>query len=242
MNGFNRITDMYLSHYNKLFWLLFAIAGGIFIASVLLGILSMMYLDLVLGIVLVAAGIHRTGDEFFNRSIKSAHEDSVRTINELLQWAEKSYDYTRDFKDRHERRFHRLDRKRAEHENKTEDLFRDAVKKIIQIENRVNKALKTIEQPHREISMPPRADPVPARTGEPAVTRSSIQPRLKDLSPTQTRAIQYLRKAGRITNREYRKGFRVSEKRAYNELVSMYQMGLLKREGRGRSTHYVLAF
>lgn len=230
MNGFNRLITLYLKHYNKIFWIIFALAGAMFITAIFLGY---FFLDLVLGLVLVVAGVHRIGEEFFNRSMRKSQDESVRTINELLQWAQKSYDYTRDFKDRHEKRLHRLDTKRANLENKTEEQFRDAVKKIIEVENKLNRFLK---QPEPEVKQAPVA------TTRRVDTSDRIRPRLSDLTRNQTQAIQYLRKKGRITNKDYRKLFRISDKKAYNELIAMYQMGLIKREGKGRSTHYVLSF
>ncbi len=259
MSHINRVITEYMNHYNKLFWLFFAVAGGIFILSTTIGWITLAYLDLALGLIIIAAGVHRIGDEFFKRRIINAQMEQVRSINELLQWAEKSYDYTRAFKDRHEKRLHRLDVKRALHEDKTEEQFRDAVKKIIQMENRLNKALKPV---------------LPVRSGTPTVTKTSVpivtkttvtsktapgtravttkkvvetttkvvKPRLGDLDKNQSQAIKYLRNEGKITNKEYRNAFKVSDKKAYNDLVVMYNMGLIKRKGKGRNTHYVLAF
>jgi hypothetical protein len=236
MNYFSRTVDVYLNHYNKLFWILFAIAGAMFIASMYLGFISIMYLDLVLGIVLVVAGIHRIGEEFFNRSIRNAHDDSVRAINELLQWAEKSYDYTREFKDRHEKRFHNIDRKRSDLEKKTEEQFRDAVRKIIQMENKLNKGMKTLEEDRRVIR---KAEKM---SREVLKERHFIERRLLDLNSNQFKAMQFMRDNGKITNKDYRTRFRVPEKRAYKDIVSMVQKGLAKRRGKGRNTHYVLSF
>ena len=234
MDSFNRFVNWYLRHMNKLFWIAFFLAAAVFIYSIFFGY---VFLDLVLGLVIIFAGIRWLGQELLNRRIRRVQDDSIRTINELLQWAQKSYDYTRFFKDRHEKRLHNLDVKRARLEEKTEDQFRDAVKKVIQLENKLNKAVKAMGTP-----APIPEVPVPVKSRVPAVTRAIVQPRLSDLSPTQRKAIDFLRKKKKITNKEYRESFRVSEKKAYNELYNMYKMGLLKRVGRGRNTHYMLAF
>ena len=120
MYVFTRFMDSYQKHFNKIFWILFILAGAIFIAAQVVGIIDSYNLDLVLGLVLVVAGIHRLGTEYTHRSLKRIQDDTVRSVNELLQWAEKSYDYTREFKDRHEKRIHRLDQKRGELESKVE--------------------------------------------------------------------------------------------------------------------------
>jgi hypothetical protein len=254
MTYVNRVITEYMNHYNKLFWLFFAIAGAIFILSTTIGWITLAYLDLALGMIIIAAGVHRIGDEFFKRRIIKAQTEQVRSINELLQWAEKSYDYTRAFKDRHEKRLHRLDVKRALHEDKTEEQFRDAVRKIIQMENRLNKVIRPVP-PAVQVKAPgptvtkttvtsKSAPGIPAVTTKKVVetTTKVVKPRLSDLDKNQSQAIKYLRKEGKITNKQYRNTFKVSDKKAYNDLVVMYNMGLIKRKGKGRNTHYVLAF
>jgi predicted HTH transcriptional regulator len=166
--------------------------------------------------------------------------DSERNIKELLMWAEKSYDYTRAFKESHERRLHRLDTKRGALEKKTEEEFRSAVKKVIELENKLNRALKVFVE-GKPVTRTPESPPVPVRR-EPSPPSDYLEARLRDLNRNQSRAIQHLRKKGRITNKDYRKIFRVSDKKAYSELMALTQMGLLKRRGKGRNTHYILAF
>ena len=236
MNGFNRAMGVYLAHYNKLFWLLFAAAGALFIFTGLLGLTSTFYLDIILGVVIVVAGIHRLGEEFSHRSMRRAHDDSVRAINELLQWAEKSYDYTRSFKDRHEKRLFHLDQRRTQLEEKVEEQFRAAVKKIIEMENKLNKTVKSLDHEKELIT---RLDRM---AKDLLKERQFIERRILDLTDTQFRALQLLRKQGRLTNKDYRSKFRVSDKRAYGELMALTQKGLIKRQGKGRTTHYVLAF
>ncbi|MCK4714210.1 MAG: hypothetical protein KAT35_01440 [Candidatus Aenigmarchaeota archaeon] len=193
MFDFNKLTEGYVRHYNRLFWLFFVIAGALFVSSVFLGVLSELYIEIVLGFLLVVVGIHRTGEEFLNRRVREAQDASIRTINELLQWAEKSYDYTRAFKERHEKRLFHLDERRADLESKLDEQFRLAVKKIIDLENRMNKGIRIPAGPvpTARIEIVPTA-PVPA--AKPAAMPPSPEGRLTDLSRSQLRAIQFLRK------------------------------------------------
>jgi chromosome segregation ATPase len=236
MNGFNRLLELYLYQYNRLFWILFTIAGGVFIFTVIWGFVSLLYLDLILGVALVVIGIHRLGEEFSFRNIRKSQDEYVRALNELLQWAEKSYDYTRAFKDRHEKRIFNLDQKRAKLEDKLEDEFRSAVKKIIEMENKLNKAVRSLDQ---EKTLITKLDKM---AKELLKERQFVERRLLDLTQTQFRALQFLRRTGRLTNKDYRQQFKVSDKKAYNELMAMAHKGLIKRQGKGRTTHYVLAF
>jgi len=236
MIGFNRAIEWYVRHYNKLFWLFFVAAGALFVAASALGMLNQWYAEILLGLLLVVVGIHRIGEEFFNRKLRESQDTSVRTINELLQWAEKSYDYTRAFKERHEKRLFHLDQRRADLENRLDEQFRSAVKKIIDLENRMNRELRAL------------AAPAPAASAEAVSSGASLpraapkEARLTDLSSNQLKVIQFLRREGSITNKDYRRLFRVSDKKAYNELVFLSKLGLIRRKGKGRNTHYVLGF
>jgi uncharacterized membrane protein len=239
MFDFNKLAEGYVRHYNRLFWLFFVIAGALFVSSVFLGALGELYIEIILGFLLAVVGIHRTGEEFLNKRVRETQDASIRTINELLQWAEKSYDYTRAFKERHEKRLFHLDERRADLENKLESQFRLAVKKIIDLENRMNRGLRTttVSTPAAKIEITPMA---PA--AKPAARSPSPEGRLADLSRSQLRAIQFLRREGSITNKDYRRLFRISDKKAYNELAFLHKLGLIKRVGKGRNTHYLIGF
>lgn len=263
MYGLNRVIEAYTRHYNKLFWLFFVIASAIFIYSIILTTLSFGYLDMAIGVILVVIGIHRIGEEFSMRRMKDTQNDTARYVNELLQWAEKSYDYTRAFKEKHEKRLFHLDKRRIALEEQSEEQFRAAVKKVIELENKLSRLTRAIEQ---GLARPPPRPPttmhtiaqastdiaratapseLTSRVPEPKTkptTEEVIEARLSDLTPNQANAIKLLRKQGTLTNKEYRKAFKVSDKKAYNEIMFMLQKGLIKRKGKGRSTHYVLGF
>ncbi len=61
------------------------------------------------------------------------------------------------------------------------------------------------------------------------------------LNERQQGAIVYLREQERITNREYRSLFEVSYDTAYRDLRDLLEKGLVKRQGKGRATYYVLS-
>ncbi len=62
----------------------------------------------------------------------------------------------------------------------------------------------------------------------------------KGLNKRQLRALQLMQEHGTITNREYREAFNVSHKTAHIELTMMADKGIVKSEGAGRSTCYIL--
>ncbi|MGB9612662.1 MAG: RNA-binding domain-containing protein [Candidatus Margulisiibacteriota bacterium] len=62
----------------------------------------------------------------------------------------------------------------------------------------------------------------------------------KGLNKRQIRALQMMTEHGSITNREYREAFNVSHKTAHLELTMLEDKKLVKSEGAGRSTRYIL--
>lgn len=63
----------------------------------------------------------------------------------------------------------------------------------------------------------------------------------KGLNKRQIRSLQIIAEHGAISNREYREAFNVSHKTAHLELTMLEDKKLLKSEGAGRSTRYILS-
>jgi len=63
---------------------------------------------------------------------------------------------------------------------------------------------------------------------------------LSDLNERQKRAIDYVKKRIKITNKEYQKINNVGRVYALRELTELMEKNIFKRRGRGRSTRYVL--
>jgi len=66
--------------------------------------------------------------------------------------------------------------------------------------------------------------------------------RIADLNKRQKKAIEYLKQKGEITNREYRSINNVSNVIAAFELQALIKKGILRSEGKGRATHYLMEF
>lgn len=60
------------------------------------------------------------------------------------------------------------------------------------------------------------------------------------LNERQIKAIRYIQEKGRITNREYQALCSVSSDTAHRDLSELVRKGILRREGKGRSTHYLM--
>ena len=62
----------------------------------------------------------------------------------------------------------------------------------------------------------------------------------KGLNKRQLRALQLMQEHGSISNREYREAFNVSHKTAHIEMTLLVDKKIVKSEGSGRSTCYIL--
>jgi len=228
--------EWYTFHYNKFFWLIFLAAGITFIAGLVWSITLVFYFQVLLGALIITAGVHRLGEELNSRSLKRVQARIDRDIDEIIQWMTKSHDYTLSFKNRHENRLMRLDKKRADLENRFDSHSDGMAKKMIEVENKVNRTLKRAERDALVL------DKIEQMAKEMIREKDILERRILDLSARQVRALKQIRKSGQITNKEYRVSYKVSEKSAYNELRDLESKGLITKKGRGRTTHYVLAF
>ncbi len=71
------------------------------------------------------------------------------------------------------------------------------------------------------------------------ITRQSVQrPRLTD---NQQKALDYIRRHGKITNDEYQKLAKVGNTKAFEDLQEMEEMGLIEQVGKtGKAVYYKL--
>ena len=61
------------------------------------------------------------------------------------------------------------------------------------------------------------------------------------LTERQTKIVEYIVKNGRITNRDLRSMFKISDEGARKEINKLVDLGVIKSEGKGRGLYYVLA-
>jgi ATP-dependent DNA helicase RecG len=62
------------------------------------------------------------------------------------------------------------------------------------------------------------------------------------LNDRQIKAVLYVKEKGKITNKEYRSMFDITDKTALIDLNSLCDKGILKKIGKtGRSTEYILS-
>ena len=132
-----------------------------------------------------------------------------------------------------------------ENEKKLEDNYRDLVRKLVDLENRVNElAYAGVISKRPEIrsgrGTAPKVNLAVAKPAE--KPKPEPENRLSDLSERQIGAIKIIRSNGKISTKEYTQLFKVSDRTAQNDVKDMMKKELIKRVGEGAKTHYVMAF
>ena len=126
------ITD----YYDVMFWVLFILIGVLVISSATLAI---PLLDLALGLVLVTLGFHKIYEEIRHDGQEMDKRNVMRRLDDINSWLGKSHMHGRKANEKHTYRLNKLDEKRAALDKKIEKNYRDLARKIIELENEVNR-------------------------------------------------------------------------------------------------------
>lgn len=109
------------------------------------------------------------------------------------------------------------------------------IKKAVETSNELTQKSETSFSPNygaNETGFP--------RIPHPQETLETLEEFIIHLNKRQRKALKYLKENKSIKNKIYRKIGAVSHKTAHIELTEMLQYGLIRSQGNGRSTHYVL--
>jgi hypothetical protein len=233
MNGESGLTYTFGTHRNKVFWLVFIILGAVLVSGI---VTSVFYIDVLMGLFLVIIGLYKIGEEFITDNLKGEQQRVSEDMDNVMEWLTHSYEFTKRMKDTHENRLHHLDHKRADMDKKIEKNYREIVRKIIEVENRLNKTSKGLI---REKNLIDRIDKLANLLVR---ERRMIEGKIFDVSERQMKAIGMVRKNGTVTLKDYMQKFRVRENTAQAEIRELVKKGFLNRRGSGREVHYVLGF
>lgn len=61
-----------------------------------------------------------------------------------------------------------------------------------------------------------------------------------DINERQNKAVQYVKKNGKITNAVYREVYEITDRTALRDIEELVDLKILKKEGAGRSTKYLI--
>jgi len=132
---------MFVTHYNKVFWALFLAAVAVLLGG-LFGNLPLF--DVLLALILIVIALHKVEEDVLHSKIdyeKTYTDANIRRMNHLLG---NHHIFTRNLKDVHEYRLHNLDTRRAELDFRLEQNYRELVRKIIEVENKLNDLSKKV--------------------------------------------------------------------------------------------------
>jgi len=132
-------------HWNKIFWLLFAVVSSWLIVSILTSSISFELFAL-LGFLVIVVGAGKLSDELTDMKIIGYQEDIYKKLTSISQQLEKTFDLASRHKSRTEYRVHKLEKRRIDTDIKLEKRYRELVSKIIEIENKVNKLSKVMKK------------------------------------------------------------------------------------------------
>ena len=126
---------------NNIFWIVFAIAG---IISVVMALTDMFFLGIVLALMIILSGIAKLEQDAHKSDFIKSMNNVERDVRSLKENVEKGHYFASTINEKTEKRLQRLDAKRVDADRKAEKRFRDLVRKIIEIENTLNKMKKDI--------------------------------------------------------------------------------------------------
>lgn len=130
-------------YWNKLFWIVFTVLG-IFIIIGAIG--NVFLVEILLGLVVVIIGMERLAEEVDKQAIRGDQAKIHENIDYVSTWLGDSYAFTKQFKDLHESRLHRIDARYAALSQKAEQQYRDMVRKMLELENRNAALQKTLAE------------------------------------------------------------------------------------------------
>ena len=235
-----------MNHWNRIFWAFFVFIGLVIVFGTLF---KALYIEILLGLVVIIVGIHKLGEERSSNNIEETQTKLNRSVDYIAHWMNSMYDFSKNLKNKHEYRLYHLDKKRADMDKKIEDNYRDLVRKVVNLENRMNElAYVGVTAKRPEIrsgrGTVPKTSISIATPGQIKVEKPKPEPgdKLADLSERQIGAIKVIRSRGKISTKEYTQLFKVSDRTAQNDLKGMMKRELIKRVGEGAKIHYVMSF
>ena len=83
-----------MNNWNKFFWVFFIVLGG----GIIVYSLGNFSLEVLIGLVIIAIGIEKLGEEFSDKKISREQEKMKKLLNYISQWTQKEYEFIRKFR------------------------------------------------------------------------------------------------------------------------------------------------
>jgi len=144
MNGlYNSRLIWVLKTHSRIFWVVFAITGGIIF-------FRLPFLEIVLGIAVILFGIGKIVSEAEQIRLAEERKEMQSTLKEIRDFLQEEFRYVQGMRARYDARFFSLDRKRAETDMRIERNYRELVRKILNVENRMSDISKAVKKTRTE--------------------------------------------------------------------------------------------
>jgi hypothetical protein len=226
-----------IRRWNCLFWLAFVVLGALIIAG---SIVRIIYIDLIFGLMVVAVGAAKLGEELTDRKLRRKQSAMHESIQYLTGKVESASSVAENVRDRSDSRFFRIDQKRQEIEEKMESNYRDLVRKSVGIENRVNDLSKMMleiakrqEALKAKVPAPTQAFfPKPVATQESRIMRFGL-PKIAPKKPVKAPARKKARKAKPVRRKPKRRA-RTQRTVVENRIIIQAPKASVKRFRAGR--------
>jgi O-6-methylguanine DNA methyltransferase len=134
----------FYSHWSKIFWTLFVIAVISLVASKIAGIIPLDTLIL-LGLLMVIVGAGKLSEELTSKRVMGHQSDVYQSLHNISQQLSSMFKLVDTYRVKTDHRLFQISRRRKDSEKRFEEKYRDVVKKIIEIENKVNRLSKIME-------------------------------------------------------------------------------------------------
>ncbi len=227
-------------HFSRGFWISFAALAALTVYSLFTRV---FFIDLLAGLLVILVGLQGLLYEYNQRLLINDRKKIRENFDYIVQWLDNNYSFLKTINTKHENRLHTLDVKRARTDEKLEKLFRDAVRKIIDVENKLNKTIKIVGNSSRHDALAERISKIENEisTHVKSLEKEAIRGQVR-ISRRQRAVLRHVRRKNSITTRDYMTYFGVKRETALKELHEMVERNLLRRAGKGRASRYELGF
>lgn len=126
---------------DQLFWLLFIVMG---IGVVTSTFFESLFIDIVLGIVIITLGINKLAIESSQRKITLSQGTVLRQISQIFDWLEQNHKHSKNLRDKTDFRFDKIHKKHSDIDEAVEDKFNQLSKNMFQIENKLKEISRAL--------------------------------------------------------------------------------------------------
>ncbi len=131
----DNILDFLDRQKTRIFWILFIIMGIFLIGGILVNVII---IDILLGLIIIVIGVQKLDGEWHKKRMENEQGKIKETLGYMAEWVNASHGYMKKIRNSSENRIFRLDNERVDLDKKMEKSYRELVRKICELENKMN--------------------------------------------------------------------------------------------------------